>query len=94
MKGYPTREQVQRIKDTYPVGTVIELISMEDPFSPIEEGTQGEIVAIDDMGTFLMKWQNGRSLGLVPFEDSFKVISKPEEQELQSPKLEIGGMSL
>lgn len=95
MRGFPTREQVNQIKDQYPIGTVIELTAdMDDPYHPIEQGMRGEIVAIDDTGTFMMKWQNGSSLGVLPFEDSFKVISIPEEQEMEQPKVEMGGMSL
>ena len=49
---------------------------------------------VDDIGTLHMKWQNGSGLGVVVGEDSFKVISKPEEQEMETPKIEIGGTSL
>lgn len=93
MRGYTTHEQVERIKLQYPVGTRLELLSMSDPYSPVPIGTQGEVTSVDDMGTLHMKWDNGRSLGLVVGEDSFKVISKPqEEQTIDSP--EMGGMSL
>lgn len=93
MRGYPTQTQVERIKLQYPVGTRLELLSMSDPYSPVPPGTQGEVTSVDDMGTLHMKWDNGRSLGVVVGEDSFKVISKPqEEQTLDSPKM--GGMSL
>ena len=61
-------------KEMYPAGTRIELISMEDPYAPIEAGTQGTVVFVDDMGTIHMKWDNGRTLGLIPSEDSFKKI--------------------
>ncbi|MDD3253783.1 MAG: DUF4314 domain-containing protein [Lachnospiraceae bacterium] len=96
MRGFPTREQVDEIKERYPIGTVIELTAdMEDVYAPIPKGTQGEISSIDDVGTLHMKWSNGRSLGVVAGEDSFKVISKPEEQEMESPKMDgIGGMNL
>lgn len=93
MKGFPTREQVAQIKEKYPIGTTIKLISMDDPYAPIAAGTEGEIVSIDDCGTFLMKWDNGRTLGLVPFEDRFEVLSRPEEQE-EMQTMETGGMSL
>lgn len=63
-------------KEKYPVGTRIELISMEDPYSPIEPGTKGTVVHVDDMGTLHMKWDNGRSLGVVPGEDSFRIIEE------------------
>lgn len=96
MRGNPTREQVEKIREMYPIGTVIELTAdIEDPYAPIQKGTQGEVIYIDDMATLHMRWSNGRSLGVVPFEDSFKVISKPEEQELESPKMSgMDGMSL
>jgi hypothetical protein len=95
MRGFPTQEQVNRIKERYPIGTVIELTAdMEDNYNPIPKGMQGEVIGIDDIGTLHMKWQNGSGLGVVVGEDSFKVISKPEEQEMETPKIEIGGTSL
>ena len=70
MRGFPTDEQVKRIKEMYPVGTVIELtVEMNDPYHPIEKGMRGEVIGIDDIGTLIMKWQNGRSLGVIPLED-------------------------
>ena len=95
MRGFPTQEQVNKIKERYPIGTVIELTAdMEDNYNPIPKGMQGEVIGIDDIGTLHMKWQNGSGLGVVVGEDSFKVISKPEEQEMETPKIEIGGTSL
>ena len=61
-------------KEMYPKGTRIELISMDDPFAPIEPGTKGTVEFVDDMGHIHMKWDNGRTLTLVPSEDSFKKI--------------------
>ncbi|MFV0239254.1 MAG: DUF4314 domain-containing protein [Lacrimispora sphenoides] len=90
MRGFPTREQVNRIKEQYPIGTLIELTAdMEDAYAPILKGTQGEIVSIDDVGTLHMKWSDGRSLGVVVGEDSFKVLSKPEEQEMEPLNMEM-----
>lgn len=90
MRGFPTREQVARIKERYPIGTVIELAAdMDDAYAPIPKGTQGEIASIDDVGTLHMNWSNGRSLGVVVGEDSFKVISKPEEQEIKTSNMEM-----
>ena len=63
-------------KEMYPVGTRIELISMEDPYAPVPSGTKGTVVCVDDMGTIHMKWDNGRTLGLIPGEDSFRKIEE------------------
>lgn len=79
MNRWPTREQVQRIKDRYPPGTRIRLDHMDDP-QAVPDGTEGTVQAVDDAGQLLMKWDNGRSLSLVPGEDSFSVIPQQQEQ--------------
>lgn len=98
MRGFPTQEQVNRIKERYPIGTVIELTAdMEDNYHPFPKGMQGEVIGIDHIGTLHMKWQNGSGLGVMVGEDSFKVISKPEKPEkpeIVEPTYEIGDMSL
>ena len=66
MDGFPSRKDVERIKKQYPVGTRIELISMDDPHAPIEPGMHGTVDIVDDVGTLHMKWDNGRTLGIVP----------------------------
>ena len=68
------RKMVNFIKEQYPPGTRIRLNSMEDPYTPIAPGTEGEVDFVDDIGTIHMKWDNGRALGIVPGEDSFSVL--------------------
>ena len=79
MNRWPTREQVQRIRDRYPPGTRLRLNHMDDP-QAVPDGTEGTVQAVDDAGQLLMKWDNGRSLSLVPGEDSFSVIPQRQEQ--------------
>ena len=69
------RKMVNFIKEQYPPGTRIRLNSMDDPYHPILPGTEGEVDFVDDAGSLHMKWDNGRSLALVPGEDSFTVLS-------------------
>ena len=52
MKGFLSQKQVETIKEQYPVGTRIELIHMDDPYGPIEAGTQGTVEGVDDAGTY------------------------------------------
>lgn len=73
--------QAQRYKDMYPKGTRLELISMDDPFSPVDEGTRGTVQFVDDMGTIHMQWDNGRTLAVVPGEDSFRKLTEEELME-------------
>ena len=64
------RRQAQRYKENYPPGTRVMLLSMEDPWAPVPSGTRGTVEAVDDIGQLHMKWDNGRTLALVPGEDS------------------------
>lgn len=80
MSGFPSREQVERIKTRYPAGTRIRLDHMDDPYAPIPAGTEGVVQAVDDAGQLVMKWDNGRSLSLIPGEDYFSVIQQEEAQ--------------
>lgn len=76
----------QSTKAAYPIGTRLELISMDDPYTPVPSGTRGTVQYVDDMGQIGMKWDNGRTLSLVPGEDSFRKLTQEElaeEQESQ-----------
>lgn len=69
--------QIQRIKEMYPKGTEIELISMEDS-QTVPSGTHGIVDFVDDIGTIQMTWDNGSSLGLIVGVDKFKVVGKKD----------------
>ena len=69
------RDEVAYIKAHYPPGTRIRLNSMDDPWHPIPSGMEDEVDFVDDEGQIFMKWDNGRTLPLVPGEDSFTVIA-------------------
>lgn len=68
-------ELVKLYKAAYPKGMRVEMVEMDDP-QPIERGTRGTIEFVDDMGTIHVKWDNGRTLGLVPDVDEFKIIKE------------------
>ncbi len=72
------RRLAESVKEMYPPGTRIELICMNDPYSPVPSGTRGTVRAVDDMGTIFPDWDNGRSLGVVPGEDVFRKLSREE----------------
>lgn len=74
---------VQRMKDNYPPGTKIMLVSMGDDPHPIESNTRGTGKAVDDIGTLHCVFDNGRSLGVVPGEDSFRKLTAEELTEEQ-----------
>ncbi len=73
------RNKVEMVKRQYPVGTRIRLNSLCNDERDMPAGLCGTVIGVDDQPSLLMKWDNGRSLSLMPFEDSFTVI--PEEPQ-------------
>ena len=63
---------VEGYKKQYPVGTRVLLLHMGDDPRPIEDNTRGTVKVVDDMGTLHCDFDNGRQLGIVPGEDSFR----------------------
>lgn len=78
------RELAKDMKKTYPEGTRILLKHMGDDPRPIEPNTRGTVRHVDDMGTVHCDFDNGRRLGLVPGEDSFRKLTEEELSEEQS----------
>jgi hypothetical protein len=70
---YPSRETVDRIKAQYPIGTSVALIKMNDPYAP-PVGTPGVVTDIDDIGSLLVKWQNGSRLHVIYGEDVVRKV--------------------
>ena len=81
MNRIPSREQVENLRQRYPVGTRIVLHRMDDPYAPIPPGTKGTVTYVDDMGQIGVNWDNGSGLSLVPGEDSFSKVSAPEKEK-------------
>ena len=76
--------RAQMIKDRYPVGTRIMLLHMGSDQRPIEPNSKGTVVAVDDIGTVHCDFDNGRSLGMIPGEDTFRTLTAEEIAEEQS----------
>ena len=80
------RKMVKFMQEQYPPGTRIRLNSMNDPYAPVTPGTEGVVDVVDDDGQLHMKWDNGRTLALIPGEDSFTVLPpKLETLKLYAP---------
>ena len=63
-----SREIIKKLKETYPVGTRVKLIKMEDDGAP-PVGTLGTVYGVDAIGSILVKWDNGSMLNIIFRED-------------------------
>ena len=92
-----TREEQRRAAMTslnYPPGTRLELITMGKDIDPVPPGTRGTVARVNSYGDIEMSWDNGRTLSLIPGEDSFRKLTMEEleaEQELTAEQ-DTGGM--
>ena len=87
-----TRREIAELRLNYPPGTRIMLEYMEDNWA-VPRGTRGSVTQVDDAGTIHMKWDNGRSLGIVPQADQFRKLTEQErlaeQTQRQEPILEM-----
>jgi len=82
-----SRGRIEFYKEHYPAGTRVQLDKMGDDPRPVPAGTKGTVVAVDDIGTLHVEFDNGRSLGICPEVDKFHKIT--EQTEVQEPKMSM-----
>ena len=73
-------KKVETLRQRYPEGTRICLDSMDNDPRPIPPGTKGIVQFVDDAVTLHCKFDNGRTLGVIPGVDDFHVIREESEQ--------------
>lgn len=73
------RRRAQYTKEAYPPGTRIVLLQMGNDPRPVEANTKGTVRVVDDIGTLHCDFDNGRQLGIVPGEDSFRKLTEEEQ---------------
>jgi len=59
----PNKTQIERLRQQFPAGSRVELVQMDDPAAP-PVGTLGTVIAVDDIGSILVDWDNGSSLSV------------------------------
>ena len=69
----PSREIVNRLRNEYPAGTRIKLISMDDVQAP-PIGTMGTVKGVDDMASIKVHWDTGSSLSLAYDVDLYEKV--------------------
>ena len=78
--------QVEIIKNKYPIGTRIRLHHMADDYG-VPDGILGTVDFVDGAGQIQMTWDNGQTLALIESEDAFEIIEKSKNNINMEVKL-------
>lgn len=79
----------EQYRKTHPPGTRIVLLSTSEVDQPVPIGMRGTVDHIDDQCNIWMKWDNGRTLPVVPEEDSFRKLTDEELAQEQVPSRKV-----
>lgn len=71
--SFPCRQTVEWIRRAYPAGSRVELLRMDDPQAP-PIGTRGTVIGVDDIGSIMVRWDNGCGLSVAYGEDACRRI--------------------
>lgn len=81
LNNYPSKQQLNRLRQKYPIGTRIVLLSKENAFHALPAaGTKGTVTGVNSLGHIEMQWDNGFTISLVPGIDAFSKESPPEQK--------------
>ena len=80
-------KKIEMLRQRYPEGTRICLDHMED-LCPVESGTCGTVRFVDDANTLHCKFDNGRTLGVIPDVDKFHKIEQEQAMADEQEKSE------
>lgn len=69
------RETVERLRWEYPGGCRVELVQMDDVQAP-PIGTKGTVRGVDDIGSIMVRWDNGCGLSVAYGEDMCRRIDE------------------
>ena len=61
---FPNKAVIEHLRQTYPVGTRVELTQMDDAQAP-PVGTRGTVIGVDDTGSIMVDWDNGSGLNVL-----------------------------
>ncbi len=66
--------ELETLRQEFPVGARVELVKMDDKQAP-PIGTRGTVRGVDDIGSIMVKWDNGSGLSVAYGEDICKKLN-------------------
>ncbi len=69
-----SKEALQGLRARYKPGVRVELLRMDDVQAP-PIGTRGTVIGVDDIGSVMVRWDNGSGLSVAYGEDLCRAVS-------------------
>ena len=63
------------LRSQFTPGTRVELLQMEDTQAP-PVGTKGTVIGMDDIGSLMVRWDNGSGLNVLYGIDYYRIITE------------------
>ena len=76
---FTSEKMVKFLREKYPPGTRVEVVSLCNEEEHLKPGMKGTVVGVDDQPALLVNWDNGSSLSLLIGTDHFRVVPQQEE---------------
>ena len=73
-----SKEALQALRERFPRGTRVELVQMDDPQAPAA-GTKGTVEGVDDIGSIMVRWDNGSGLNVVYGIDVCRKVANTDD---------------
>lgn len=70
-----SKNELEMLRMTYPSGTRVELLKMDDVQAP-PIGTRGTVTGVDDTGSLMVHWDNGSGLNVIYGEDVVRKVAE------------------
>ena len=74
-----SRETVKRLRQEYQRGCRVVLVRMDD-IQALPVGTEGTVFGVDDIGSIMVRWDNGSTLSVAYGEDLCRRIDEEGDQ--------------
>lgn len=69
------KNEINKLRSQYTVGSIIELIEINDKWTNLNPGDRGIVQYIDDAGQIHVLWFNQTRLALIPNIDKFRLVT-------------------
>lgn len=72
----PSEQAIALLRESFPVGSRVQLVQIEDAHTTLKPGDLGTVVVVHDTGTVFCNWDNGSTLGALFGVDKIRRVEE------------------